>query len=212
MQKESKKETFHNWHPNLRLADKLPDIKVVRTGFMVNLIAVIVVILLLGLNVQRELSIYSTGSELAKLEEQIESQTAQNDKNLRLSTQFKRYSKMIEDLETFYGLSYPPLEFLLPVIQNRPENVTFVAFRYTIEYVGTSKKTQDAKDFAGNFIITGYMNGSTPKEIAAVSAYRDALEQMEPFKDKVIKASVTTSFSNKTENIHEFQIEVLVKS
>ncbi len=212
MQKESKKEPIRNWHPNLRLADSLPDIKVVRTGFMVNLVAVIILVLLVGLNVQRELAILSTSSELGKLEQHIQGLKSQNDKSLRLSGQFKRNAKLLEDLSLFYGISYPPLEFLVPVVQNRPEDITFLGFQYSIRHIGTDKKKVKHEDFAGVFTITGFLKGSSPQEIAAVSAYRDALQNMEPFKDKVFKATVTKSFSNKAANIHEFQIEVIVKS
>ena len=66
--KKSKQAAEAPWHQDFRNVDALPDIKVIRTRFFVNLIAVVVPLFIATLWVQQELSLSTVRSEIAELE------------------------------------------------------------------------------------------------------------------------------------------------
>lgn len=207
MQKDDKKDVYLNWHPNFRVTETLPDIKVVRTGFMVNAVALVILLVLIGLNVQRELSIMGFSGETEKLRESIDAQEAANRSSLNLSKQFVKSSRIVNDLEAFYSKSYPPLDFFIPVIENRPESVIFLGLQYRIV---SEAGAEDS--YVGQFSIYGEILGNSSAEIEAVTLYQQEVGEYEPFKDKVQKVTLPVNDPQEEPARLVFTIEALVES
>lgn len=213
MQKErsSKKEIYRNWHPDFRLTETLPDVKVVRTGFLVNFIAIMITVILLGMNIYREVRTMSTGGELAALEEKIRAETAQNNRNLKLSSTFAREAKVVEDLDVFYNLVDPPLDFIIAVTENRPENIAFESVSFEIVLVTERTKNFKREDYGSRYVINGVLQGSSAEALIALNNYRSTLTELDAIKDNLHDIEVSQPRRKPDLNLFEFRIDITLK-
>jgi hypothetical protein len=213
MQKDSKKDTYLNWHPNFRLSETLPDIKVVRTGFLVNFVAILAVLLALAVNGYREWRIAALGGEIETFQERLDAGQKQNSANLKLSGEFTRQSKVIEDVSTFYSLAYPPMDFLIAVTESRPDDIAFDSIRYTLEKPVIKKKGAKPKkaDFVSKYTINGMLQGSSADALNSINRYRNTLSGLDAFKDRIVEIQVSQPRRNPALNLFEFQITLILK-
>ncbi len=213
MQKDSKKDSHLNWHPNFRLTETLPDIKVVRTGFLVNFIALTAVLIALAVNGYREWRIHSLEKEIQALEERVDEGGRQNTTNLKLSGEFTRQAKVIDDVETFYALSSPPLEFIVAVTASRPENIAFQSITYSLMPPALKKREKPKKEnFVSQYRLKGMLQGSSADALTALNNYRTTLSNLDALKDKIQDIQVSPPRRNPALNLFEFEITLTLKA
>jgi hypothetical protein len=121
----AKKETQPLWRPNFVNAGELPDIKVVRTGFIINLIAVILALLAVGTLVQREYRAHTLANSVSILEEQIRVADSGDEQSLKLSEAFRRSAQYVIELEKFYERPLRYHDLLFGLSQIRPKDLIF---------------------------------------------------------------------------------------
>lgn len=124
MSKQSKDYQPH-WRPNFNDPSGLPDIKVVRTNFMINSVVVLGALLALFIIGQREYSALTLRSSAAAMESQAQASAAENQKNLQLSQKFIEVSQGILELERFYSSPITAHEVLIELSMLRPEGLLF---------------------------------------------------------------------------------------
>jgi hypothetical protein len=89
------------WHPNLRIAETLPDTKVVRTAFFVNGAAMLVAIALaLYLGIQ-EWKLHEVNKQIAEWQHQIEKDKFLSEQDVRLYQQFKLEEAKTQEVADF---------------------------------------------------------------------------------------------------------------
>lgn len=119
--KKSKRDTQPAWRPDFRNVERLPDIKVIRTGFLLNIVAVTVVALLgayLGFDFVLARSI---GTEIDSLEEQIAAKERANRNWQMLNGAFNRESVQFKELEGFLGPWIHADELLVEIAERLPQ-------------------------------------------------------------------------------------------
>ncbi len=129
--KRSKKEVTPNWHPNFRVADSLPDIKPIRTGFLINVAAVSICLGLIYMFGQQEMTRLSLGGKLKELETVKQASGALNTANLAKSNEFINNAKKLQDLMSFYGGPVTGYDFLIQLAGIRPEGLIFDNLTFT---------------------------------------------------------------------------------
>jgi hypothetical protein len=125
------------WHPNFRNPERLPDIKVVRTAFSLNALAVIVVVVLLGYTAYREYHLYELRFDTEVALANIQSRKPESEGAVVLFKSFQEEEKKVMALSAFLGGSKLmvsdfvlelgrtlPDEILLNGIDSRPAAVT----------------------------------------------------------------------------------------
>ncbi|MEM9026230.1 MAG: hypothetical protein AAGB06_04775, partial [Verrucomicrobiota bacterium] len=119
-----KKQSSHlNWHPDFRIESELPDIKIIRTDFIINGIAGFIALLMLVMVVSREFSLRSKHAILEDLVSEVADLERGNSKNLNDSTTFKAVAPLLTDLEKFYLSPIDPVEIVVEVAKILPEGV-----------------------------------------------------------------------------------------
>ena len=155
--KRSGKNADPNWRPNFVLAAGLPDIKAVRTGFLINFVFLVLMLLVGMYVVQGEYRAHVLGQTVTDKEQRIAAAEAEDSASLNLSREFRDTAAHIVEVEKFYMAPFPVQDFLVEITQMRPEQLIFRQL---------SLFESSAKDDSGEFVsfrinITGEVRSLT---------------------------------------------------
>ena len=121
----SKKDIQPHWRPNFVNVSALPDIKVIRTNFIINSISVLLMLLVGFYVLQREYRAHSLSKTIATIEQQIRVAEGEDATSLKFSREFRDAAKHVAELEKFYATPFMAHDFLTQIIQMRPEQLIF---------------------------------------------------------------------------------------
>jgi hypothetical protein len=125
--RKKKPDVVLNWHPNFRNVATLPDIKQVRTGFLVNFVAIVLALLALAWTLYTEVEIHKVGHDIDVLNAQMEGNSGANNKALAATRDFVNKSKPMQFAARFFSQELVPLDLLASLNDARPENITFIS-------------------------------------------------------------------------------------
>lgn len=122
---QNKKNIQPNWRPNFVRASELPDIKVVRTGFIINFVFIVLMLSVGFFLMQREYRSYVLGQTIGEMEERIRIAEAEDAVSLKLSREFRDAAAHIAEVEKFYAAPFLLQDFLIQITRMRPEQLIF---------------------------------------------------------------------------------------
>ena len=155
------------WRPNFSNPATLPDIKVVRTDFIINFIAVTLVLIVGFYVLQREYRAYALGNTIEDMERRIRVADPDDNLNLKMSDRFREATRHIVELERFFGSPVMAHEFLAMMSELRPEGLIF-----NVISVSEGIKKQGTKSFAEYRVnISGEV-----KDPLMLSAFKKSLQ------------------------------------
>ena len=136
------------WHPNLRIADSLPDTKVVRTAFFVNGIAMVITIALaLYLGIQ-EWKLHEVNKQIEDWQRQIDRDTKQSAEKVALYQDFKLEEAKTAEVSDFVA-SKPVLSaIVLRLGQITPKKIAFDGLDFSVSGVTIKATIKGAPDRA----------------------------------------------------------------
>jgi hypothetical protein len=112
------------WHPNFRNFEQLPDIKVVRTTFFVNGVAILFASVLLIYVVYREVELATLKSDTAAAKKYVDANKEASDQSVALYRKFQAEEKKVKELQQFLaGSPITVTDFLLELGGSLPETV-----------------------------------------------------------------------------------------
>ncbi|TVR48255.1 MAG: hypothetical protein EA425_14690 [Puniceicoccaceae bacterium] len=131
-----------HWHPNFRNAAALPDLKLVRTHFFVNLISGIVALVVLLTVGYREYYAFNLRASAADLTQQQQNYAAQNRAALELQASLTKEESKVNELADFANQSLPGSGFLIMLSETLPvgcriNNLTHQSHEVTLQGVYT---------------------------------------------------------------------------
>jgi hypothetical protein len=136
-----KKVAARPWRQDFRDVSALPDIKVVRTHFLLNLSAALFFVILLGLVLYQESSISARRAELALVRDSIATASAADRKNLEASVRFKREVAEVAEAVKFAGESIRPEVLLAELARARVAESNFDRIEYVrVSAAGSSDR------------------------------------------------------------------------
>ena len=121
----NKKEMQPFWRPNFVNQSELPDIKVIRTDFIINLIAVTLTLCVAFYLLQAEYRSYTLGKTILGMEQQIRVADSNDVENLKRSETFRESAQNIVEVEEFFDAPLLVHEFLYDLAGIRPEDLIF---------------------------------------------------------------------------------------
>lgn len=121
----SKKNFQPNWRPNFVRASDLPDIKVIRTGFIINFVCIVLMLAVGFYVMQREYRAHVIRQTIEIMEQRIRVAEPDDAINLRLNQEFRAAAAHILDLEKFATAPFLIQDFLVQLTQMRPEKLIF---------------------------------------------------------------------------------------
>lgn len=206
--KESKNLTL-NWHPDFRNVAALPDVKVVRTGFLVNFIALIVPIGLLCYLAYNELGASDYRSRLEGLQKTIEAEAGNDNSNRKSSGTFTTESKKVDDLEKFYGEAEHPIDVLVALSESRPDYIAFKNYDCSWQSIKLGgKKTELVRRYRYQAILRGSDAGA----LAFIDDYIELLHEVPLFKDRIHSCDYTEPRRNVGLDLFEFEVTLVLRN
>ncbi len=158
------------WRPNFVNQSELPDIKVIRTDFIINFIAVTLALCVAFFLLQREYRSYSLGKTISDMEQQIRVADADDVENLKLSESFRSSALYVIEVEKFFDSPILAYDFLYKLSLIKPEDLIFNSVS-----LNESLIKQGAKDVVAYSInITG-----DAKNLTVLDDFKKVLEEAE---------------------------------
>jgi hypothetical protein len=116
------------WHPNFRNFEKLPDTKVVRTAFFINVFAVTVTLVLLLFVGRREWDLYSLKLQIAEKQQQIERTRTGSEQAVALFKKYQLDEAKVAEVENFVGSKLLVSDLLIHIGETLPKNIALDRF------------------------------------------------------------------------------------
>jgi len=130
------------WRPNYRNSATLPDIKVIRTDFIVNFVSIVVVLAILGFNMQREYRAWSLGSTVSDIKQQILLAEPDDSIYLKQSENFRKAGRYVQDLERFYKSPFYAHELIVALSELKDDDLILGGVKFSESIVKVGKKTK----------------------------------------------------------------------
>ena len=139
------------WHPNFRNADRLPDLKVVRTTFFVNGAAIFVAVILLLLLVFQEYKILTLRGDIQDWETKIEEDRRGSAAAVTKFRSFQAIEKRIKEAENLAKPRMVVSEFLLNLGADLPENIAISSVEFRATGVALTGIVRGAPELASGY-------------------------------------------------------------
>ena len=159
--KRSQGAAVPNWHPNFRNAATLPDLKVIRTSFFVNVLCVTLGVAAILFTVYREYLALNTRGEIREAERRIEVASARNSKLLAMNREFQEGANKFAEVKEFTSTPLPASGLLVALSRSLPDYMDFTSVIYE----------------GGQLTLRGTIRGAPDSASARVQAYSDVLRQ-----------------------------------
>lgn len=163
------------WHPNFRNFERLPDTKVVRTNFFINVAAIVLAVVLVALVGWREYQVGVSAGQAEAAQASIDQRKKQSDEGLRLTRLFNEQDKKFVEAEAFMAAPIQPAELLAELGASLPAEIQLDAIDFR------------PGDVEVPCILRGTAAGEKDQASGAASAYVDLL-RTQPRLAEVFKA------------------------
>jgi hypothetical protein len=144
------------WHPNFRNYQRLPDMKVVRTSFFVNVLAIVIALAVVLLFAYQEYNRTAVANEVAEWERRIAQDKAANTTAIADFKKFQAEEKKLQEVEAFIERKIVPSNLLIRIGQTLPPEIMIEYFDYRSTAVtirGTVRGTpEEASGSASKYI------------------------------------------------------------
>jgi len=206
----SKREIQPYWRPDFKIKSTLPDIKVVRTGFIVNFIAVALVLIAVFTLMQREYRAYSLHSSIAGMEQRLRVSQADDNLSLKESEHFRKSAQSVEELQRFFRVPFTAHEFLAELSLLKPEGLIFsrvMISEAVFSRKGKGKGAAATSEMTYAINITGDVRGLT-----VLTQFKGALQASPSLNPEGFKVVVDESMQRRdaATGITPFQVSILL--
>ncbi|HLP24118.1 MAG TPA: hypothetical protein VK477_00470 [Acidobacteriota bacterium] len=152
------------WHPNFRNFERLPDTKVVRTTFFINVGAVAIAIALLAFIGWREYQAYTFDVQRAAAEDVLAKNQKQSNEGLRLTKIFNDEDKKVAETAAFVQVAIEPTELLAVLGDSLPKEIQISAL-----------EMRPSEPSSPRVLVRGLAAGSKDQASGSASAYVETL-------------------------------------
>ncbi len=171
------------WRPNFNIPSTLPDIKVVRTDFIVNFIAVSLALMASFYVAKREYRAYTLSNTIEELRQDISVAEPDDKLNLAMSERFREASRHIVELEKFYESPMRVHELMAQLAELRPEGLIFqiVTLSENVAKKGTKSFVEYSINISGDVkdpvLLGDFKARLQASELFAQSDYESEIDE-----------------------------------
>lgn len=187
------------WHPNFRNFEKLPDTKVVRTNFFINVAAVALAVTLSGIVGWREYQASVLRSQTEVAQSNIDQRKRQSDEGLRLTKLFNDEDKKFVEAAAFVAAPIQPTELLAVLGESLPAEIQIDFIEYR------------PADTEGRCTLRGLAAGSKDQASGAASAYVETLRTHPRLSQVFGAVNLTTISADPRSGMLTFEIVLKLK-
>ncbi len=170
------------WHPDFRVAEHLPDVKVVRTTFLINFICIVALVSVLGFWFYVESRLGELSSQLAATEDQLQQLRPEQNRATVANRKFDEAAAFANDLNIFANGVYNIPAITAAIAEACPENVFFRSFQADHEIV------MNGRNMAGRRLVLtfeGVLQGDNVRDVAQIQTFGETLKELPIFAGKV---------------------------
>ncbi len=208
MARKRNKRVFHpHWRPDFRDVVLLPDIKVVRTQFLSIFLTLTVAVALLGWLLFTEHGIRLAEDELASVRAEIAATRAENSELVRLSGEFTREARHVEELLAFLDLPFDYHAVLVSIAEIRPRAVT-----YNIVSGGVFAERQGRREVKRYRLqLQGTVRESAESPApATINRFRDRLSEIPAIAAKLEEQRLSSFYRTNDPTVFNFVIQIVL--
>lgn len=212
MAKANKSSVEPHWHADFRIAEELPDIKVVRTTFLVNFLVFVLLLGLIGTLIFREMRAAEVNGLTEALQQDIQQNTRENREKLKLNNEFRDASKMAEDLDTFYTKVYDLQAIAEAIAESCPENIYIQSLSLNHQLSMSSGRRARLQGRNAVISFKGVLEVPFFDDVKQIETYREMLQELEVFEGQVASVSIPMPRQAAAPNQYEFSVTIVLEA
>lgn len=155
------------WHPNFRDYDKLPDVKVVRTAFFVNGVAIVVFLALAIYFGMHEWQLRVINSQVAMQQQQIERDQRPSEQAVVLYKKFQAEEAKVKQVDQFVAARPALLPILVHLAQTLPDNIAIDAFEFRPDGLTLRMTVRGTPEVAAGYATSYLQQLRSDKDLTA---------------------------------------------
>jgi Tfp pilus assembly protein PilN len=183
------------WHPDFRDVGNLPDIKIIRTRFLLNALPVLVLLLLGYFLVVGEIATSERELQAAELSNRIATLTPKVKKAVGQQTEFNATDKKIKEIAGFVQQPMVGSDLLRIISTTLPRLVT-------IDVVSANQES---------VTLRGTVVGTAEKSISVAQDYAGQLAKLPAFVEQMESVKLNNQTRQPEKNCFVFEIEMKLK-
>lgn len=196
------------WRPDFRDTQVLPDTKVIRTGFLLNFVAIVLTLAALSMYLIKEYKLQGFISEVQKLTTQVDSGQSQNRSILDVNKKFRQSADVVEEAIAFdfQEVRFPTLVAELSRILEEGMLLRSIEINYLngIKPQGDAAVPMMAK-LTGRVLETA----GTPAQI--LDDFQESISGLDILKDKTLKMDMVNFGRNNEFGYFDFTLHVEIE-
>lgn len=202
------------WHPDFRDVSNLPDIKLVRTDFLLNSICVAIFLSAAIFFVVNFLNAKNFKDNNDLLKEVIEKERMANQKAFKQNKVFIKESKLVQTFNAFMHPSINPLTFILEISNLKNEKMIFSSVSY-IEKSNPdagSQKNKNKKISPKSYVfsIKGSIYGTYDESLGILNRYMASISSNSTIKSFVKSIEMASLKRDALIDLFTYQIDLTV--
>ena len=203
-----KKVNQHPWRPDFRDASTLPDTKVIRTGFLLNFIAVVAALAAASVYGVREYSLQALSSSADSLREQVEAASSRNREILEQNRRFRSSSDVVGEAVRFNWQPIPYSGYVVDLSRVLQEGVmlSFIEVSTLARVEGNDRQVLLQSRLTGRILDS--VRG-TPSQ--ALQALEVSLRNLDCFGEREVRVETSQFGRNNQFGYFDFSLMVEVK-
>ena len=212
MPPRKKKVNYSPWHPNFRDTLSLPDVKPVKTNFIVNVAAGLVLLAVAVFFFTKQMELSRLEATVTQLSEEIERDSVRNRHLLQLHTEFQNENRKVTEVVNFLSQPFSPVEFIQQLGAVLPERMVFQSVQY--EQTGNQRRivilgrVQAEREV---MLEEGFSLRVEDRELRRTRAFGDTLRDNDYFRDNFRDFLISDVTPDRNQGIISFRLTMNVK-
>ncbi len=206
---KSKPPAQRPWRPDFRNPETLPDTKAIRTGFLINFVAIVIAVVVLSAYGFREYSLLAMTRMVSELEQKVAQSTARNRSLLEANKRFKQSAAIMEEAIAFDQQALDYARFISELAAAMPSGMLLSS----IEMAQSPERLRSATIPPFDVQIAGRVFGSpreTPSQI--LTGFQDAIRRLACLEGRELKTELTRFVRNNEFGYFDFTLLVRIAS
>lgn len=202
------------WHPDFKDEAILPDIKVVRTGFIVNFTAASFACFFFIYYFIIMLQLAGTGSEVKQLKNFIDTNKAKSAELVIKNAEFIKNSGKLKEVQAFFKDYVNPSKYLVLLSNNSVKNSFFDEVRLTEKDVTIDNSKDKKKTLEHFYILTvlGTIEGEYTKALDSVEDFMERFKNIPEVQGELQDIEAISLKRDPKLNLFTYQIDITLKS
>lgn len=188
--------TASYWHPNFRIADALPDTKVIRTSFVVNAAAFAFMAAVVAFVAQREMAVSAVKDQIVELEAKIAASTPRYREAQKYQKDFAAADAKAKEIGAFLASPMVASDFLVVISETLPRLITLDS----IEMYGEGVR------------LRGTVVGASERSAPLAKEYAEKLAANPVLAAQMESIRLNTQFRDQAGDRFTFEIELKLKT